>query len=256
MFFFSRSSFWGLSNPNMKRYQRIRRFVLVGWCIGLSCFVSGCANSPLRDSFVLGWLPERGDDIADLQRYGPIPAQEIVQLKKLAEAASQASLEVQQRLSADLLERVQNEADTEVRAAVVEALASCNTALAMQGLREAAADAETDVRIAACEALGRRGDADSVSLMAQVLGSDTDMDVRLAAARSLAGIDSPTALRALGTALDDQSPALQYRVIQSLRSVSPHDYGGDLGAWRQFAQGGTPPVPETPVFAQRFRRWF
>jgi hypothetical protein len=240
----------------MKAYQRIRRLVLGSWCIGLLCFVLGCANSPLRDSFVLGWLPERGDDIADLEQYGPIPAQEIVQLRKLAEEASQASSEVQQRLSADLLERVQNEADAEVRAAIVEALGVCNTALAIQGLREAAVDAERDVRIVACEALGRRADADSVNLLAQVLGSDTDMDVRLAAARSLAGIDSPTALRALGTALDDQSPALQYRVIQSLRAVSPHDYGGDLGAWRQFAQGGTPPVPETPVFAKRFRRWF
>ena len=221
----------------------------------------GCANGPLKDnplknSVMFGWLPDRKDDPDDLDRFGPIPSVEIAQLRELSDAINRTAPDVQQRLSVDLANRVTSEQDPLIRAEVVRTLGALKTATAAQGLQNALADGVPDVRIVACEAWRRRGGPESITALASVVGSDTDLDVRLAATRALRGSRDPRALQALSVALDDADVALQYRAIESLREVSPHDYGGDVGAWRQFAQGGTPPPPEPVSLAQRLRDWF
>jgi HEAT repeat protein len=90
--------------------------------------------------------------------------------------------------------------------------------------------------------------------LAEVLRRDPDIDVRLAAARSLGEIGDPAAVTALGAALDDTDPAMQVRAVASLREVTGKDFGADVNRWRQYVQGESPSPPEPVSFAERVRR--
>ena len=78
----------------------------IRWCaitlFSLTVFsLSGCAASQkvLQQSFLLAWLPERGDDPADVAHFGPLPSQEIEQLHELSEQAADSDPAVQRRLA-------------------------------------------------------------------------------------------------------------------------------------------------------------
>ncbi len=123
-------------------------------------------------------------------------------------------------------------------------------------MQRAAKDTDPSVRRAACRAWGRRGGKQSVEALANTLGSDTDLDVRIAAARELASFSDPIAYQALGLALEDEDPAMKYRAVESLRRASGRDFGNNLDSWRQFAQGSDP-GPDTPIsVAERIRGMF
>jgi HEAT repeat protein len=89
--------------------------------------------------------------------------------------------------------------------------------------------------------------------LSQTLRSDKDFDVRMAAAQALGQFKSPESMQALKVALDDRDPAMQYAGVQSMKSITGKDYGGDMQAWRQVAAGETPPAPKAPSIAERVR---
>jgi HEAT repeat protein len=103
-------------------------------------------------------------------------------------------------------------------------------------LRIAVRDGDRDVRIAACEALAASATPQSFALLAEVLRSDTDVDVRLAATRLLGESPEASAVEALGQALDDDDPAVQYLAVPSLRQVTGREEGDDLAEWKRIAQ--------------------
>ena len=78
--------------------------------------------------------------------------------------------------------------------------------------------------------------------------------MRLAAAEALGNIKSPDAIQALTVALDDRDPAMQYAGVQSMKSITGKDYGGNVQTWRQVAAGQTPPPIPAPSIAERMRR--
>ena len=94
----------------------------------------------------------------------------------------------------------------------------------------------------------------TVEILADVLRSETDIDVRLAAARALGGTENAAALVPLAESLDESDPSLQRRSIASLQQVSGRDFGNDAAAWRQFAKTGA--VDKTPSIAERIGGWF
>jgi len=62
-------------------------------------------------------------------------------------------------------------------------------------------------------------------------------------------------MAALVVALDARDPALQYVGVQSLKTITGLEYGGDVAKWRQVATGGTPTpsAPKPPSIAERIR---
>lgn len=162
----------------------------------------------------------------------------------------------QQREMTDQLARqIQIEPDPLVRLAVVETIAEFKTPMTQQVLESGLNDENKAVRVACCKALGRRAEVSSIPKLALVLKTDKEIDVRLAATAALGNIKSPEAMAALAVALDDRDPALQYVGVQSMKSVTGKDYGGNVEAWRQVARGGTPPEPKAPSIAERMRGW-
>jgi len=211
---------------------------------------AGCAAGPWQ---TLGF--RKSESAEEFRKYGPTPAQQIDELKQLADVAADLSNERQQRLSADLADRLPLEQDPQIRIATVRALGPLRSASALDALQQVTQDTDHRVRVAACAALGNQKNERALAALAEVLGSDTNIDVRIAAADALGAFNDPVAMRALGTALDDRDPALQHRAIQSLKSISGTDYGNDIATWRQFADGGRPTV-STPSLAERFRQMF
>ena len=59
----------------------------------------------------------------------------------------------------------------------------------------------------------------------------------------------------LARALEDPDPAVQYRVVDSLRQVSGRDLGNDVNAWRAWA--ADPEARDTqPTMAETIRQLF
>jgi HEAT repeat protein len=159
----------------------------------------------------------------------------------------------QREITDQLARQIQVEPDPLVREAVVATIAEFRTPMAQQVLEAGLADQNENVRVACCQALGRRGESVSVATLANVLRTEQDIDVRLAAAEALGKIKSPEAIQALVVALDDRDPALQYVGVQAMKSITGQDYGPDVQAWRTVATGGSPPSPQTPSLAERLR---
>jgi len=134
----------------------------------------------------------------------------------------------------------------------VSSIAEFQTPIAQQVLEAGLSDENAAVRQTCCRALGRRAAPTSVTVLANALNTDKDIDVRMAAADALGKIKTPEAMKALAVALDDRDPALQYAGVQSLKAITGKDYGPNVQAWRQVAAGQAPPA-HTPSVAERLR---
>lgn len=210
----------------------------------------GCAESPISKMARLNPFSSRAT--YDKTRYGLAPADRVEELRSVAKQAEELSSTRQQLVSEQLSTRLEYESDPIIRREIVKTLAAFSTPGAIAGLNKALQDKDAQVRIAACEAWKQLGGPAAVDALARTLGSDTDIDVRLAATAGLASFHDPKAVRALALALDDPDPALQYRAVQSLQSVSDQDLGNDVNAWRQYAQNVGPPTsPGDPTAGPR-----
>jgi hypothetical protein len=90
----------------------------------------------------------------------------------------------------------------------------------------------------------------AISQLQNMLGSDTNIDVRLAATRALGGFSGGQAVRALGLALNDSDPALQLRAADSLRTSTGQPFGRDIEAWQNYVQQQSTNPHNTPPAAR------
>jgi len=181
------------------------------------------------------------------------PSMRLDAIKQFASRADGTDSSEQREHVDQLARQIQIEPDPLVREAIIRATGEFRTALSYQILEAGLKDADPQVRIASCQSLGTRADARAVPGLAAVLRDDEDKDVRLSAVEALGSIKDPTAVAALAIALDDRDPAMQYVGVQSMKSVTGKDYGGDVAVWRQVAAGQTPPEPPAPSIAERIR---
>ena len=63
-------------------------------------------------------------------------------------------------------------------------------------------------------------------------------------------------MAALGAALEDRDPAMQYRAVQSLQAVTGQNFGNDVERWQQYVRGEVPKSREPTSLAERFRNVF
>ena len=111
-------------------------------------------------------------------------------------------------------------------------------------------DPENDIRVACCEAWGKQPSPEATRMLAETLSGDTDLDVRLAAAKALSHAGDKDAVKALGAALEDSDPAVQYCAVASLKEVTGKNLGNDVKAWQELAKQPDPPV-RTKALASR-----
>jgi HEAT repeat protein len=217
---------------------------------GKQSVFSGCKTGPGAELY--GYNPFRRQGPEETE-YGPTAVARRQELLELAAQAKNLPPAEQMRLGTELAMRMQNEVDPVLRSDAVKALGNISTETAKEALRMALKDGEASVRIAACQAWQNIGGPEAIDVLSTVVASDTDDDVRLAAARALGAFRDPAAVRGLAIALDDNNPALQHRAMESLRIASGQNYGYDVVAWRTYVEGGSPTTPDRgPSLVERF----
>ena len=65
-------------------------------------------------------------------------------------------------------------------------------------------------------------------------------EMRLAAAQALGETKNPAAIGALGDALNDSDPAMQYRAVLSLKQATGKDFGDSVDRWQQYVKQQRP----------------
>lgn len=225
-----------------------------GFCCLVVVLTAGCGGlrpPDLGSAFTAPW-GEKPDRVPGLKS----PAEKIASLQELADTADAADSARHHAVAEQLAEMIRDEPDPVIRAEIVRTLSHYRAEQADRVLRRALKDSDADVRVAACEAWAEREHPDSSKILAEVLSTDLDVDVRLAAARALGETDDPAAVQALGLALDDRDPAMQYRAVQSLREVTGEDLGNDLERWRQYVRGEKPQTRREISIAERLQSFF
>jgi HEAT repeat protein len=178
-------------------------------------------------------------------------------LRSRRKSVRNLSPDEQERAAVELAQRLGEEEHSVLKIEIVRTLAELPSPVAAEALKTVSSDADPDVRVVCCEAWGRRGGAESRQMLAEMLGSDTDLDVRIAATRQLGKFkNDPEALQAMRLALDENNPALQYRAVEALKGMSGRDYGSDLVAWRDYIDGGNPAQPPPATIAERLKSWY
>ncbi|HEX4149822.1 MAG TPA: HEAT repeat domain-containing protein, partial [Pirellulales bacterium] len=225
--------------------------VRIAVCALLLASLPACTSTMKPDWSKLAWWKkeepvEQGPTIAT-------PKDRITKLHQLAHTASERGPAQLEGESQDLVSVLRKEEDPLIRAEILRTLAYYPTASAAKMLTAGLKDTDSDVRIACCQAWGQRKGHDATRLLSETLTSDTDIDVRLAAARALGETGDPAAATALGLALDNPDPAMQYRAVQSLRKVTGRDYDDNVAVWRDYLKGNHPPEPS---LATRIKNWF
>jgi hypothetical protein len=214
----------------------------------------GCANGPIP--YLMAINPSIRNQWEADEVYEPTLHRQLAEVETVRNSVAGMSAEQQEHWCGELKHIVQTHPNPVLRAACVNTLAEFTVPGANEPLTLAMKDADSAVRIAACRAWGKKGGKEAPELLAVTLGSDSDMDVRIAAARELRRFPDRVAYEALGLALQEDDPALQYRAIESLKEASGKDYGNNLQAWQQFAQGKDPGPEYTPSVADRVRALF
>jgi HEAT repeat protein len=226
---------------------RISRFLLLGLA---TATLSGCASWS-----VWPWNKDRTDIVPGITP----PSERVALLRDLAKKAGSATPESRESISAQLAAVYRDERDPLIRVELVRTLSHYPTESSTGVLKAALSDADADVRIASCRAWAKRPDPDAASLLAQTLGSDTDGDVRLAAAESLGELGrgaASAAVPALGLALEDRDPAMQYYAVVALQKVTGKSLGNDVDQWRQYVKNELPESTKPVSVGEQFRRMF
>ena len=208
----------------------------------LTAGLSGCETGPFANQ---NWNnPFAQTDTSYKEAYGATPAQVSRQIRNLGDSAAKMTESAQQAACSELVNQYSKESDPLIRRAMVYAVGSFPDVYSLPGLRAAMKDSDPFVRIEACRAWSRRSSAEAVDVLAGIAQADDNVDVRQAAIKGLRRFQSPEAVRALGTLLNDRDPALQYLAIQSLKSAAGQDLGDDVRKWNAYIAsnyGSAPP---------------
>lgn len=170
------------------------------------------------------------------------PPMRVSSIREIGARAGKADADEQDRMTQQLATQIQTEPDPLVRQAIQESISEYPTALARQVLIAGLQDEDIDVRITCCQRLGGRSDDTVVGSLRAVLEREEELDVKLAAIDALGRIQTSESLAAIGVALNDRDPAMQYAAIEALKSVSDQDLGNDVVAWREFVNGSNGPI--------------
>ena len=64
-------------------------------------------------------------------------------------------------------------------------------------------------------------------------------------------INSPEVIPALGVALADRDPAMQFAGIEALRKSTGEDFNGEVSQWQQYVASHSPASADAPQLAER-----
>jgi HEAT repeat protein len=227
------------------------------WSLGLLHLLTqlvGCAEGPFAEFG--SWNPWTRQEWAEDEQYGPTYHRRIAEIKTLRRQAADLTPGQQEQFIVQLTDLIRNDPHPVIRAEAVRTLSAIPNPGIVPGLQAGALDSDPNVRIATCQAWSQLGGPQALEALAETVQRDADLDVKIAATAELGKFQDQLAVQALGIALNDSDPALQYQAVQSLKSASGRNLGDSVPAWREFVAGRPPLQEDQPSMVERLRRFF
>lgn len=215
---------------------------------GLS-MASGCTDGPfyqmkkMNPYFQSQWKKDR--------ELGPTFTDRLAELDLLQSQLARMPQAEQQQWTEQLSKIIQSDPSSEMRSRAVATVAQLPSASAVTALNYASGDDVEKVRLAACRAWKLRGGEAARDMLMSLAETDESTSVRQAAIDGLSAFDLNDVKSTLTQLLSDRSPAVQFQVAQSLKTLTGRDYGGDFEAWKRFMAGEEVPEPPQPSLAER-----
>ena len=233
-----------------KQETELLRLSLVVVTVAIVTQLTGCADGPLwKTGKYVPWA--RNQWAAEEQIADTLFSRK----REMSEAVASvqgAPVEDQQRVAQSISEVVLRDPVLLLRLHGVDLLGKLNCPQAIQTLRDASNDNSPDIRIAAIKSWQRMSPDVAIPQLQNIIGSDTNIDVRLAATRALGNFNGQQAVSAASLALNDNDPALQLRAAESLQRITGESIGRDISKWQQYV-GNVQPAPfvsQTPAASQ------
>ncbi len=216
-------------------------------------FATGCAEGPMpRTAWFNPWTRQQWEED---EKFGPTYYAKVEELTKIRKAAASYPPAERQRLALLLAGRLREEQSRVMREELTRTLCAFPDQAAEDALIASANDQDGVVRRVACEGLALRSTPAAMETLARAVGSDSELEVRMAAARSLRNYKDPVAVNALGAALEENNSGLQFVAMDSLQATTGKNYGTSVSAWKEYLQGGNPSPPPPPSIAVQLQDW-
>jgi len=226
------------------------------WALSaLPLLVGGCADGPVPETKY--WNPWVRKQWAEDDARALTFHRKVEDLDKLRSRAAKMPAEEREQTASHLAARLREERSPVLRAAFVRTLGAFDTPAAHQALVACMSDDAANVRVVACSALSKYRTPAGFQALSQAVASDSDLDVKIAAARELGNFRDFEAPKALRPALDERDPALQLAAMQSLEQVAGHtEYRRNIAVWREHLDGQNPAPPPPPSIAELTRQYW
>ncbi len=205
----------------------------------------GCAEGPLwRTGSYVPWAREKWQAEEEIAQTS---FERKRQLNEIVESARAGTTTDKSDAASQLAEVIQRDPVLLMRLHAVALLGQLDSPRAIETLKLASRDSDSRVRLAAVNGWQSQPAAIAVGQLQEIIGSDTDVDVRLAATRALGEFSGQDAVNALSLALTDSNPAIQFLATESLEKITGEKIGVDVAAWQSFiaAQSGETAIDQT-----------
>lgn len=200
--------------------------------IAMTCTVlGGCHDGPMYGLKTMNpyytmwaWKKDEALGVTDHER--------LSQIRSLSGQIAEMP-EKEQDFWADHLERIiDTDPSPEMRFHAVHAASGLKSSQKSLNLIEKGlGDESIKVQTACCQSLGVRKEPEAVQMLAQTLGSTTEIDVKHSAIAALKNHKGAMPTNALRVILEEQDPATVYLAMDSLRDVMDQDLGNDPKTW-------------------------
>ncbi|MCA9136028.1 MAG: HEAT repeat domain-containing protein [Planctomycetales bacterium] len=229
------------------------RIVSGGLMIVLCVFASGCHDGPLyglkqvNPYYVMReWKRDKTLGVTDHERR--------IELQSLANQIGDMNAKDQAFWATHLGKIMNNDPSPEMRRLSVLAASELKTPNAIALIERGLDDENLKVQMEACRSLGKRPEPEAAQMLASVLGTTPEPDVKNSAIAALGKHKGNISVDSLRLILEDQNPATTYLAMNSLRGVMGKDYGNDPKQWiaaidqqRIPAGGAVPGSPAGPT---------
>ncbi len=217
--------------------KNVVTFALLAASLGMCVSLTGCAEGRLwRTGQYVPWAQNKWIEEEKIADTLFVKKRE---MREQVEFAINGTQQDQQNAAKFLAEIVRRDSILLHRIYAVKLLGQLDCPASLKALQEATEDSNSEIRIAAIGSLEQLPADNSLPRLQEILMDDTNTDVRLAAARAIGEFSGEQAITAVAVALDDQDPALQRRVMQSLEKISGEPLGIDLVAWEKYVKAIT-----------------
>jgi HEAT repeat protein len=200
--------------------------------------LQGCAEGPLWTAGK--YVPWARNQWAEEEQIANTIFTRKKQMNELVSNAARGTIEQKEAAARSLSDTIQRDPVLLMRLHAVKLLGQLDCPASTDALYAASKDHNSEVRIAAVQSWSKFPGEIAIRQLQEMIGSDTDVDVRLAATRALGNYQGKQAVQALSLALADRDPALQLRATESLQRATGESLGRDVNAWKLYVQQSLP----------------